>query len=624
MPFMVEVGLPGDTFDIRLDARILTHPTLGPLFGSYKLQLDVFEAPIRLYNALLHNNKLGIGMHMDRVKLPQIKMIADEASESRDGADLDNSQVNPSCVLKYLGISGAGYVRQLLGPRNRYFNGTAWLAYWEIYKNYYANKQEGDENGKGAVVHSDVFITGKTVELFEVNGNIFPQSPNTNQQVLGLGSGRTIQIVFSVEADANESQLDNIRVNMNAAGSAFKTLRELFQGEYTINSVDGIIQGSVSPSYGLIAIYSWDYMNNYTPRFGKPQVYYFPLNEIDDMRELILRTQSEVNPFIINEGNTLRPYRYINRESGVNHLLNSQEGLAIKTYQSDLFNNWLNTEWIDGVDGITEITAVDVSDGVLKIDDLNLAKKVYDMLNRIAVSGGSFDDYIDAVWGGERYRRAESPIYHGGLSSEVIFQEVVSNSGTSGDGGSQPLGTIAGRGTLSQKRKGGNVTIHVNEPSYILGIVSLTPRVDYSQGNRWDTGLQTLEDLHKPSLDQIGFQDLVIEQAAWWTTSWDPIGNRWVQKAAGKQPAWVNYMTNYNRTYGNFAVANNEMFMTLNRRYDFDWDTEEIYDMTTYVNPSKFNFIFAETASDAQNFWAQIAVDIEARRKMSAKVMPNL
>ena len=26
----------------------------------------------------------------------------------------------------------------------------------------------------------------------------------------------------------------------------------------------------------------------------------------------------------------------------------------------------------------------------------------------------------------------------------------------------------------------------------------------------------------------------------------------------------------------------------------------------------------------AQNFWAQIAVDITARRKMSARVMPNL
>ena len=65
----------------------------------------------------------------------------------------------------------------------------------------------------------------------------------------------------------------------------------------------------------------------------------------------------------------------------------------IKTYQSDLFNNWLQTDWIDGVNGISAVTAVDTSEGSFKIDALNLAQKVYNMLNRIAVSGGSYEDW---------------------------------------------------------------------------------------------------------------------------------------------------------------------------------------------------------------------------------------
>ena len=109
---------------------------------------------------------------------------------------------------------------------------------------------------------------------------------------------------------------------------------------------------------------------------------------------------------------------------------------------------------------------------------------------------------------------------------------------------------------------------------------------------------------------------------AWWDTRWN--GTEWVRNSAGKQPAWVNYMTNVNQVRGNFAVRDNEMFMTLNRRYEFDEATDRIGDVTTYIDPTKFNFIFAETALDAQNFWAQIAVDITARRKMSAKIMPNL
>jgi hypothetical protein len=109
---------------------------------------------------------------------------------------------------------------------------------------------------------------------------------------------------------------------------------------------------------------------------------------------------------------------------------------------------------------------------------------------------------------------------------------------------------------------------------------------------------------------------------AWWDT-YDNTGT-WTQKSAGKQPAWLNYMTDVNKTYGNFAIANNQMFMTLNRRYEFDTVAKDIQDLTTYIDPSKYNFIFADTSIDAMNFWVQVGMDIFARRKMSAKIMPSL
>ena len=99
-----------------------------------------------------------------------------------------------------------------------------------------------------------------------------------------------------------------------------------------------------------------------------------------------------------------------------------------KTYQSDIFNNWINTEWIDGENGINAITAVDVSDGKLELDTLILAKKVYNMLNRIAISGGTYNDWIETVYTTDYVSRSEIPEYQGGMSSEIQFQEVVSNS----------------------------------------------------------------------------------------------------------------------------------------------------------------------------------------------------
>ena len=137
VPFMSEVLLPADTHDIDLECEVLTKPTVGPLYGSFKVQLDEFEAPIRLYQGKLHQNKLGIGNDMSKVKLPVVVL---RAYGIKNTIEPDNQQINPSSIFAYLGIRGVGETLNQLAERE--FNATAWIAYWDIYKNYYANKQE--------------------------------------------------------------------------------------------------------------------------------------------------------------------------------------------------------------------------------------------------------------------------------------------------------------------------------------------------------------------------------------------------------------------------------------------------------------------------------------------------
>ena len=50
----------------------------------------------------------------------------------------------------------------------------------------------------------------------------------------------------------------------------------------------------------------------------------------------------------------------------------------------------------------------------------------------------------------------------------------------------------------------------------------------------------------------------------------------------------------------------------------------EIKYITTYIDPEKYNYIFADTSLDAMNFWVQLGIGAKVRRKMSAKVIPNL
>jgi hypothetical protein len=86
VPFMSEVALPGDSFDIDLDCDVKTLPTVGPLFGSYKVQMDVFQCPIRLYNGKLHMNMLNIGMDMSQILLPQINMVGNKGNLGGDNS----------------------------------------------------------------------------------------------------------------------------------------------------------------------------------------------------------------------------------------------------------------------------------------------------------------------------------------------------------------------------------------------------------------------------------------------------------------------------------------------------------------------------------------------------------
>ena len=600
VPFYNRVALPEDSWDITLDAYVNTHPTVGPLFGSYKLQCDMFIIPMRLYNSILHNNTLGIGRDMTQVKMPQIRMTAPGGTIDALTKDIDNCQINPSSLLKYLGLSGIGF-NPTVGPVNRDFNATSILGYWEVVKYYYANKQEEI----AAVIHA-ADDPLEDVDQIRLNADIVPEATATGN--LQVQDGDTLEIHFS----GGEPDPTTIVFNTD---QGLKTAAEIF-GAFSILAAGTLISDPYAGTWGPITLIRWRLLDSTDIVPAEPRVVTFPLDNIDEMKRAVLSLWNTTTALVIN-GPNLAPYAWLYSwdENDRPFIMNSQEGLAVKTYQSDLFNNWLKTE---NIESLISSTAIDTSGGSFTWDQLVFGSKLYKELMRVNMAGGTYDDWMDVIYMGNRYKRIETPAYIGGLVKEVIFQEVISNTETE----TQPLGTLAGKGTLAQGQKGGRIDFKVDEHSIVMGIVSLTPRLNYSQGNEAEMHLKTWNDFHRPTMDEIGFQDLITEQLAWWDTSWD--GLEWVTKSAGKQPAWVNYMTDVNKVYGNFAVPDNEMFMILNRRYQADSVTGAITDLTTYIDPKKFNFIFADTSIDAMNFWVQIGIKAIVRRKMSAKAMPNI
>lgn len=605
VPNLVLLAQKGDTIDIDIESHVLTHPTVGPLFGSFKHENHIFSVPIRLYNSWLHNNRTKIGLNMSDIKLPQIEV---EITKKNDIPTPDNqwTQINPSCLLAYLGIRGYGIIGDATAQSKTIQKlAIPLIGYFDIFKNYYANTQEENFYIIGATEAIEGIVVVQTA-----GGQITSTTPDKIN--IGIANGDVVIISPINTYDANELTV----TWFDAATETTKTGKPTDFGTWTKSTGRWTIKMPATTVGVLMSI---------TPN-NRVKLKSYPLEEIEEMRDQILQTKGNTTYIIKNTNDTPNLYKEFTHRLPNNKLntTSSQYGLAIKTYNSDLLQNWINTEWIDGVSGINEISAVDVADGKLTMDALNLAQKVYNMLNRIAVSGGTYKDWLETVFTGGNYmERCETPMFEGGMSTEIVFQEVISNSAS----GEQPLGTLAGRGYDTGKQKGGHIKIKVTEPCFIMGIGSITPRIDYSQGNEFFNELQTVDDIHKPALDGIGYQDSLNWQRAWWDDTY-MAGNNRLQTAAGKTVAWINYMTNINRTFGNFAINDNEAFMVLNRNYELSpnagTNDTKIADLTTYIDPVKFNYIFADTNLDAMNFWVQTKFDIKVRRLISAKQIPNL
>lgn len=615
VPFCKILCQKGDIIDLNLINKTLSQPTLGPLFGSFKLQHFMFFGGFRLYNSWLHNNRTGIGMKMSDIKLPM--MLAQTYGTATEA----ETNISASSLYKYLGWSKS---RRTGANANTGVqkNGVPLLIYLDIFKNFFANTQE------------DKFYMLKGVG--EISFEVIDSYDNENEGhfIVGKDNTKTIKITNKTKLNAGITTNDyqsfwnslNVKV-LNSKGTVITT--SLSQMTSNANTKQITLDNIDANPFATILLVS---TTTETKKFLKTKLGQYDLKLLDQIRDVILNRKG--NEKIILQGTEIGATKNGSTEltSMFQDLINSQAnklgGMLLKTYDSDIFNNWIKTDWIDGTGGITEITSIDITanDGKLTMDALNLQQKVYNMLNRIAVSGGTYRDWLETVYTAGKYLdRPETPVFIGGMTQYIEFDEVISKSATETAYGSQPLGDIAAIGRGGKPINNGHIHYQCEEPGYIMGLMAITPMIDYSQGNDFDLNLQTIDDIHKPALDGIGYQDLIQEQMVGETSTYTnsgAIGNL-KHLAANKTVAWIDYMTNYNRTYGDFATGEALDFMVLNRRYEVS-NNNTIEDLTTYIDPQKYIEIFADTSIDSQNFWVQTVVQATRRGNYSAKQIPFL
>lgn len=623
VPIFTRLLLKGNKIDLDLGSLLHTNPLEGPCFGEHELQIHAYTAPLSLYQGKMHMNLLDEGINMDEVKFPLIEYKADKIDWMKRP---DNQQMSSSCIFTYLGDRGIGDAldKNQVGDLVRRRNGTKFLMYHDINANYYVNKQEK----VGYIIHA---IEGEeTVSFVNIgwgvgspiavpkgdSGNVGFIPSQFNEVLVGYTEDQTDdykKIGFWMQGawDAKLGKWEKVFLKAEEAFSNW-----IWDDLEGTSIADEINFGTADPDEVRV-IYGWDYIDVAEGGDGEPKLYEFPLENYNEMKMDILSHVKTNAPYVVN-AQSIAPFGTSLGKVGNRWAkLSPQEGLAVRTYKSDWFNNWLNTESIEAIDNRSRMM-VDAQGGIT-FNSFLLQEKLFKYLNRIQLAGNSVVDWEEASWGIKSDRKAIMPTFEGAMHVRVNFDPIISQS----EDENKPLGTLASTGGFDWKsKKGGNISIRVDDHSYLMIVASLVPLPDYNQGNAWDGDLLSYEDLHSPGKDKIGFQNLITD----WMASWDTkiaANGVMTQFSAGKQPSWIQYQTNINETYGTFADETEEWMVNV-RKYEGDSETRRIRDLTTYVDPAKWNYPFAYKQRNAMNFKMQYLIDAQVRILMSANQIPGL
>ena len=141
--------------------------------------------------------------------------------------------------------------------------------YWDIVKNYYANKQEEI----GAVIHSEfeTLVTSVTnIDIINPAGtNTLPASPATGAVALNAGG----EYIIFVNSTGTLQPVNQIMVQI--AGVGWVNLEEL--ANIWINPVSVDQQGIYNGKYGNVDIINWRYKLPNELGYQAPLVTTFPL-----------------------------------------------------------------------------------------------------------------------------------------------------------------------------------------------------------------------------------------------------------------------------------------------------------------------------------------------------------
>lgn len=604
-PVFIQDMLPGETINLNIQSLIKTYPTLAPLMGTFKVQFDIFRCPLRYYVPRMDGqdqDAITTGKKLPQIYMPYIPFAYDEENEEYNAIYGPYDMIRPGTIFDY--FLNSCYmslpISQVDAGHDKVFHFPAhyYKAYWDIFRSYYINQQEPGH-----------YYTVEKLQDVEISSQT---GISTNSRVSDFFMEHDFRTI------SNVSDIGYIDIDPESSTS------------YSPDFVPSIFSKTVG-------ITGKGFKNVATDFIGAYAI-----------------TDAETIPTYLQEGDIVLPG--LSFVKGSQYFFTHQykyafpRGLACRTYRNDYITAVLNSDKCSSAKQY-----VNVQNNKVSITEITFANKLQNYLELSVAAGSRYKEWVRSQFGVSPHDDLMMPELLGSISTWLNFEDVIQTS----DEVNQPLGTLAGKGS-GLLSNGKTFDIYAEEHAICMVMMSIIPQVDYYQGMPKCMLKETFDDIFKPALDNIGYQDLfefevsaLNDRNSWLMETSDSIGSSEAiptyrknytgdqykadrVTSLGKQPAWLEYKTGLNHVHGDFVDS---LRYWTNAREMFspqEWhrgtesaqnptkQKDSVKHYSSYIDPSQWNNAFADSSLDSENFLVQIRFGAFRRSPMSKNLLRKL
>ena len=326
------------------------------------------------------------------------------------------------------------------------------------------------------------------------------------------------------------------------------------------------------------------------------------------------------------------------------HQAYKHRGLMRRTLNNDFFTSFISNANVELMKSRANVAVTSLAgQGIINVEQISLANRNWRIATRSLLWGTDWKDYNKVHYGVNLMIPYGKPQFLGALSSDLTFNDVISQAQTGAQDSSVNanvnLGSRAAIGFGGLKNYDGHfVEFTTKDEGYVMVVASLVPEVDYYQGSDPMYSKINLRHSWMYELNSVGMQDFELQWASYLPSATDttrlPFEN--FNIAPFKVPIWFEFMARYNQLHGEFTSDNLMRYWVFARPFQsletlfpgvFNEEDEHpspyMHNFSTYCLPEMFNYIFANNLG-SDNFQLQIRWDAKCNNMLDKQVISYL